>query len=64
MEIGETLYVKDREAWRTWLEMNRDSEKEIWLIYYKKHIGKPVISYDDSVEEALCFGWIDSTVAP
>ena len=62
MEIGETLYVKDREAWRTWLEMNHDSEKEIWLIYYKKHTGKPVISYDDSVEEALCFGWIDSTV--
>ncbi len=62
MEIGETLYVKEREAWRTWLEMNRDSEKEIWLIYYKKHTGKPVISYDDSVMEALCFGWIDSTV--
>lgn len=62
MEIGETLYVKEREAWRTWLEKNHYRKMEIWLIYYKKHTGKPGIPYDDSVEEALCFGWIDSTV--
>ncbi len=58
MDIGETLYVKEREAWRTWLEKHHDSKKEIWLIYYKKHTGKPGIPYDDAVEEALCFGWI------
>lgn len=62
MEITKQLYVTDRDAWRAWLEKNYDTEKEIWLIYYKKHTGKPRIPYDDAVEEALCFGWIDSTV--
>ncbi|MCK5024243.1 MAG: YdeI/OmpD-associated family protein [Thermoplasmata archaeon] len=62
MEITETLYVKTRKEFRTWLETNHSSKKEIWLIYYKKHTGKPRIPYDDAVEEAICFGWIDSTV--
>ena len=62
MEITETLYVTNRDDWRIWLEKNHDSKKEIWLIYYKKHTGKPTIPYDDAVEEALCFGWIDSTL--
>ena len=57
-----TLYVKDRDEWRKWLENNYDSENEIWLIYYKKHSDKIRIPYDDAVEEALCFGWIDSLV--
>lgn len=56
-----TLYVKDRDGWRKWLEKNGASASEIWLIYYKKDSGKPRISYDAAVEEALCFGWIDST---
>ncbi|MBI4097898.1 MAG: hypothetical protein HY426_02555 [Candidatus Levybacteria bacterium] len=55
-----TLYVRNRKQWRTWLEKNHDKEKEIWLVYYKKSSGKPSISYNDAVEEALCFGWIDS----
>src|SRR4030043_1595586 len=62
MEIGKTLYVKDRRSWRTWLARNHDKEKEIWLIYYRKETGKPRIPYNDAVEEALCYGWIDSTV--
>jgi uncharacterized protein YdeI (YjbR/CyaY-like superfamily) len=62
MEITETLYVKDRKKWRTWLEKHHASKKEIWLIYYKKHTGKPRIPYGDAVEEAICYGWIDSTV--
>ena len=62
MEIGETLYITDRKDWRTWLEKNYDKKNEIWLIYYKKHTNKSTILYDDAVEEALCFGWIDSTV--
>ena len=62
MDITETLYVKDRKKWRAWLEKNHSTKKEIWLIYYKKHTGKPRIPYDDAVEEALCYGWIDSTV--
>jgi len=61
MDIGKTLYLTDREAWRTWLSENYDKEKEIWLIYPKKASGKPRIPYNDAVEEALCFGWIDST---
>jgi uncharacterized protein YdeI (YjbR/CyaY-like superfamily) len=57
-----TLYVTEREEWRGWLSENHASENEIWLVYYKKHTGKPRIPYDDAVEEAICFGWIDSTV--
>ena len=56
------LHVTHRQEWRAWLEKNHATEKEVWLIYFKKHTGKPRISYDDAVEEALCFGWIDSIV--
>lgn len=56
------LYFKDRSEWRKWLEKNHEIFHEVWLIYYKKHTGKPRIPYDDAVEEALCYGWIDSTV--
>ena len=62
MEIGKTLYVSDREQWRAWLAEYHDKEQEIWLIYYKKGSGKPRIPYNDAVEEALCYGWIDSIV--
>lgn len=55
-----TLYVKNREEWRKWLEANFQTEKEIWLISPKKSSGKEAILYNDAVEEALCFGWIDS----
>lgn len=56
---GMPLQVKDRESWRAWLEKNHATEKEIWLVHYKKHVAKPGISHEDAVEEALCFGWID-----
>ncbi len=59
MEIGETLLVTTRQEWREWLAQHHRDRKEIWLIYYKKSSGKKGISYDESVEEALCFGWID-----
>lgn len=62
MEIYRTLYVTSREEWRAWLTKHYQSETEVWLIYYKKHTGRPRISYDHAVEEALCFGWIDSIV--
>ena len=64
MEIGQKLYVKTRRQWRAWLRANHTRKKEIWLIYYKKDSGKPRIPYNDSVEEALCYGWIDSTLKP
>ena len=62
MEISKSFYAADKKAWRAWLSKNHKREKEIWLIYYKKSSGKPRIPYNDAVEEALCFGWIDSTV--
>lgn len=62
MKIGKTLYVTNRKAWRAWLKKHHRTEPDIWLVYYKKDSGKPRISYDDSVLEALAFGWIDSTV--
>lgn len=57
-----TLHVVERRAWRAWLRANGEKEKEIWLIFYKKHTGKKRLAYDDAVEEAICFGWIDSIV--
>jgi len=62
MEIGETLYVVDRKDWRGWLEKNFESADEIWLVYPNKVSGKERILYNDAVEEALCFGWIDSII--
>jgi uncharacterized protein YdeI (YjbR/CyaY-like superfamily) len=62
MKLGKTLYVTERNAWRDWLADNHDKEDEIWLVFYKKGTGKPRLPYDDAVEEALCFGWIDSIV--
>jgi uncharacterized protein YdeI (YjbR/CyaY-like superfamily) len=59
MEIGEKLYVRRREEWREWLQENFNSKDEIWLVLPKKASGKPKLPYNDSVEEALCFGWID-----
>lgn len=60
MNLGKTLYVTNRKDWRSWLKKNHGKEKEIWLIYYRKSSGKPRIPYNDAVEEALCYGWIDS----
>jgi uncharacterized protein YdeI (YjbR/CyaY-like superfamily) len=62
MDISDTLYVSSREEWRTWLEENYRTADDIWLVYYRKHTGIPRVPYNDAVEEALCFGWIDSTV--
>ena len=56
------VYVKNRKEWRDWLSKNHDRETDIWLVYYKKETGRPTIKYEDSVEEALCFGWIDSII--
>ena len=62
MEITQTLYVTDPEEWREWLQTHYKTENEIWLVYYKKATGKPRIEYNDAVEQALCFGWIDSII--
>jgi uncharacterized protein YdeI (YjbR/CyaY-like superfamily) len=56
------FYTSDRKEWRAWLRAHYKSADEVWLVYFKKGSGKPRLSYNDAVEEALCFGWIDSTV--
>lgn len=58
---AEQFYAPDRTAWRGWLSQNHATRSEgVWLVFYKKLTGKPTLTYDESVEEALCFGWIDS----
>lgn len=54
------LYAKDKMAWYEWLEQNYDKQKNVWLIIYKKNSGTPSITYNEAVDMALCFGWIDS----
>lgn len=54
-----TLRFKDSHEWRSWLSGNYDTEKEAWLIIRKKHSPETGVSYDEALEEALCFGWID-----
>ena len=62
MQITKSKYIANREEWRAWLAKNHAKERELWLIFYKKSTGKPILEYEDAVEEALCFGWIDSTI--
>jgi uncharacterized protein YdeI (YjbR/CyaY-like superfamily) len=58
-EITKRKSFKARDAWRAWLEKNHARANELWVVFYKKNSGKPTVSYDEAVEEALCFGWID-----
>ncbi|WKN41551.1 YdeI/OmpD-associated family protein [Tunicatimonas pelagia] len=53
-------YPETRQQWRDWLAENHLSADGVWLVYYKKGAGKPTVTYDEAVEEALCYGWIDS----
>jgi uncharacterized protein YdeI (YjbR/CyaY-like superfamily) len=57
-----TLEVRSRQQWRTWLGKHHTSSSGVWLVFYKDHTGVTSIAYEDSVREALCFGWIDSLV--
>lgn len=63
-EITETLYVVTPQQWRQWLKKNYNKKPEVWLVFPKKSSGRPRISYNDAVEQALCFGWIDSIQKP
>jgi uncharacterized protein YdeI (YjbR/CyaY-like superfamily) len=62
VEIGETLDVGTRAAWRSWLQRNHARKKEIWLVLHAKASERTGVAYNDAVDEALCFGWIDSIV--
>jgi uncharacterized protein YdeI (YjbR/CyaY-like superfamily) len=55
-----STHPKNRAEWRKWLEKNHTRKDGVWLVSYKKAAGKPRVEYDEAVEEALCFGWIDS----
>ena len=57
-----TYDARTRERWRGWLAKHSATESEVWLIFHKQHTGKPSVAYDDAVDEALCYGWIDSLI--
>jgi uncharacterized protein YdeI (YjbR/CyaY-like superfamily) len=59
MDIGKTLKVRNSLEWRRWLAKHHADTKEIWLVYYKKGSGKVGISYEESVQEGLAYGWIE-----
>jgi uncharacterized protein YdeI (YjbR/CyaY-like superfamily) len=56
------LYFTNRDEWRAWLEENHATQAEAWLVQYKKHVVTPGVPYEEAVEEALCFGWIDGVM--
>lgn len=58
---SDLLHLQTRAEWRNWLQLHFDTANEAWLVYAKKESGNQRIPYNDAVEEALCFGWIDST---
>lgn len=64
MNVDDAFQPKSRKAWREWLKKHHASSPGIWLVYAKKHTGIRSLSYNDAVEEALCYGWIDSLIHP
>ncbi len=61
-ELKRTCTASTPAQWRAWLRKHHKTETEVWLVFFKRHTEKPRVSYSDAVEEALCFGWIDSTI--
>jgi uncharacterized protein YdeI (YjbR/CyaY-like superfamily) len=59
-----TFYPRSRQEWREWLQNNHEKEQSVWLVYYKKQSNIQTVSYSEAVDEALCFGWIDSKAKP
>jgi uncharacterized protein YdeI (YjbR/CyaY-like superfamily) len=59
VKVGNTMQFSSSDEWHYWLEANHATEKELWLILYKRHIAKTGFSYQEALDEALCFGWID-----
>lgn len=60
LDVGTKLYVDSAKEWRRWLVDHGASERDIWLVFYKKGSGRSGISLSEAIEEALCFGWVDS----
>jgi len=61
MKDVEEYYPYDKQEWRKWLELNHNKKDSVWIIFYKKKSSNYNLSWSESVDEALCFGWIDST---
>lgn len=61
-ELSNYFYTSDRNVWRSWLSEHFETESEVWFIFPMLGSGEDRLSYNDAVEEALCFGWIDSTI--
>ena len=59
---AQRIYAGTRKEWREWLRKNHKKEKKVYLVKYKKHTGKPSLNNREAMEEAICFGWIDTTV--
>jgi uncharacterized protein YdeI (YjbR/CyaY-like superfamily) len=55
------LTVRSRAAWRRWLQKHHSSSRGVWFVHFRKESGEKSVAYDDLVEEALCFGWIDTS---
>jgi uncharacterized protein YdeI (YjbR/CyaY-like superfamily) len=63
-EEPQPFYPDSRQAWREWLQANHQTEQSVWVLYYKKKTNVPSLTWSEAVDEALCFGWIDSTAKP
>jgi uncharacterized protein YdeI (YjbR/CyaY-like superfamily) len=61
LDDAETVHADDRETWRTWLAANHTTARGVWLVTWRPRTGRDTLAYDAAVEEALCFGWVDST---
>jgi len=64
MDIGETLQLNSREEWRAWLAGHHQDKQEIWLVLHKSSSDKRELTMSQAQEEAICFGWVDSTLKP
>ena len=61
---GRPIHFATAGEWRTWLEANHATEHDVWLMIYKKHAGTPSVMLQEAMQEAICFGWIDSSMQP
>ena len=62
IDPDDTFFAEDRAAWREWLAAHHQDQTLVWLLLHKKHVQEPSVGYDEAVEEALCWGWIDGLV--
>ena len=60
--MTQRIYAGTKKEWRDWLRRNHKKESKVYLIKYKKHTGKPTLNNNETMQEAICFGWIDTTI--